>query len=386
LTVLLGLCVVLSLCGIVYVAAATLAVLRLTRRASPSQTGRPRVSILKPLHGDEPDLFENLRSFVEQDYAGEVEILLGIQRADDPAGIVAEALIAAFPDRSIRLVCDERRWGTNRKVSNLANLAERASGEVIVLADSDIRVARDYLERLLAELQQPGVGVVTCPYHGLPRGGLAARLVALGIDTNFLPGVAMSVGLKVGHPCLGSTIALRRTTLDAIGGFRAVANTLADDHEIGRAVRHQGLALRMTPFSVQHVCAQVSLGSALAQETRWSRTIRQIEPAGHLGAVTTHPLPFALLALSLSPGAATLGLALVALAGRLLLCRTAEKAFALPPHPYWLLPLRDVLSFLVYAGSFLGRSVQWRGFTFEVARDGALMPRRMATHSRSDAR
>ena len=375
----------LAVVGILYVSVAALAVLRLAGRQTPQPTQWPSVSILKPLHGAEPELIENLGSFLMQDYPAEVEILLGLQSPTDPALQVAEEIEAAFPGHNVRIVVDDFHWGTNRKVSNLANLAARARYDVIVLADSDMRVGADYLRRVVAELADETVGAVTCPYHGLSLGSRSSRLVALGIDTHFLPGVAMSVVLGVGHPCLGSTIALRRETLRSIGGFLSLANSLADDHELGRRVRALGHKVAVTPFSIGHLCSQTSLSALLGQEMRWSRTIRQIEPLGHAGAITTHPLPFALLAVALSPDWLTGCLVAAAIAARLALCVCVERAFGLPRHSYALLPLRDLLSFLVYTGSFLGRSVRWRGLDFDVARDGVLLPRRMAPTTRSDA-
>ena len=375
----------LALVGILYVLVAAFAVQRLARRRTPQPAQWPSVSILKPLHGDEPELLQNLGSFLMQDYPAEVEILFGLQSPSDPALQVAEEIEAAFPGHNVRIVVDEFTWGANRKVSNLANLAVRARYDVMVLADSDMRVDSDYLRRVVAELSDETVGAVTCPYHGLSLASVSSRLVALGIDTHFLPGVAMSVVLGVGHPCLGSTIALRRETHRSIGGFLAHAGSLADDHELGRRVRALGHKVAVTPFSIGHLCAQTRLSALLKQEMRWSRTIRQIEPLGHLGAITTHPLPFALLALALWPDWLTGGLVAAALAARLALCLCVERAFGLPRHPYALLPIRDLLSFVVYTGSFLGRSVQWRGLDFDVARDGALLPRRVTPTTRSDA-
>ncbi len=373
-SLLAAICLALAGAGICYLIIASAMMFRLAARPLRPPPVWPPVSILKPLHGEEPGLFENLASFVEQDYPGPVQILFGIQRPGDPAAAVVERLVVAYPDRDLALVLDERSWGTNRKVSNLANLAERAVHGVIVLADSDMRAAPNYLRGVVASLCEPGIGAVTCPYHGLPLPTLPARLVGLGIDTHFLPGVAMGVGLGIGHPCLGSTIALRRETLEAIGGFPAIADTLADDHEIGRKVREHTLRIAMTPFSLGHVCGQQTFSALLAQELRWSRTIRQIEPAGHVGALATHPLPFALMAFVLSAGPLTGAFVGAALLARLALCLAVERAMGLKPHTYWLLPVRDLLSFFVYGASFFGRSVDWRGRQFDVTREGALLP------------
>lgn len=366
---------VLAGAGILYLGAAALMTLRLAGRPLPVPTAHDPVTVLKPLHGAEPGLEDNLRSFLRQDYGAPIQVVFGVQNPADPAIAIVRSLQDDHPDQDIELVVDGRLHGTNRKVSNLENMAARARHPVIVLADSDMRVGPDYLAGVVSVLAAPGVGAVTCLYHGIAGEGRPARLMALGIDSHFLPGVAMGVGLGIGHPCMGSTIALRRETLDAIGGFRSIADALADDHAIGERVRALGLAVAVTPFTIGHVCGVETLGELAHQELRWSKTVRQIEPVGHAGAVVSHPLPFGLIALALAPNAITAGVAAAAIAARIGLCLAAERAFGLKPHPYWLVPARDLLSFVVYAASFFGRGVQWRGYRYEVARSGALLPK-----------
>lgn len=363
--------------GILYLALAGAVVLRFGRGARPAAGAEaaPPVTILKPLHGAEPGLAENLATFLLQDYPAPVQVIFGVQRPHDPAVAVVRGLQAAFPDRDIDLVIDGRAHGTNRKVSNLANMAERARHPVIVMADSDMRVGPDYLAGLWSALSADGVGAVTCLYHGIPDGGVWARLMALGIDVHFLPGVAMGVGLGIGHPCMGSTVALRRETLDRIGGFRAIADELADDHALGAAVRRLGLEVAVTRFTVGHVCSVASLTDLADQELRWVRTIRQIEPGGHAGAVVTHPLAFALAAFAAHPGSLPAATVAAVVLARIGLCLAVERAFGLKAHRYWLLPARDILSFAVYAASFFGRGVSWRGYRYDVARSGVLRPR-----------
>lgn len=361
--------------GILYLALAGAVTGRLARRRSAPAVQPPSVTILKPLHGAEPGLLENLASFARQEYGAPVQIVLGVQNPADPAIAVARALQAAFPSAAIDLVIDGRLHGTNRKVSNLINMMGDARHDLIVLADSDMRVGPGYLAGLAAEIVRPGIGAVTCPYHGVPIGTVWSRLSALAIDTHFLPGVLLGTSLGAAHPCMGSTVALRRETLGRIGGFRALADELADDYELGALVRGLGLRVVLTPFTVGHVCPERSIAALARQELRWQRTLRQLAPAGHLGSIVTHPLPFALAAFALDPGPIALAVVLAAVAARIGLCLAAERAFGLKAHPYWLVPARDLLSFALFVASFLGRGVSWRGYRYEVARSGSLLPK-----------
>lgn len=365
----------LAAIGICYLAVATVFLALLARPTCGDASDLPAVTVLKPLHGEEPYLAESLASFVAQDYPAPVQFVFGVQSPNDPAIASVREVQAAYQDRDVTLVVDGRLHGSNRKVSNLANMAEHARHGTILLADSDMRAPPGYLRRVIAMLAVPGVGAVTCPYHGLSIGTLWSRLTALGIDSHFLPGIAMGAVLGVGHPCMGSTIALRRETLERIGGFPGLADELADDHVMGAKVRALGLKVVIAPFTVGHTCAERRVGDLLKQELRWLRTVRQVEPLGHAGSLITHPLPYATAALALEPGlfaGAAFGLAWGARAG---ICLVAERAFGLKRHSYWLVPMRDLLSFALFAASFFGRAVSWRGHDYDVARSGALLPK-----------
>lgn len=375
--------VVLADVGIVYLAFAAIAVRRIARRDEPGADSTrpdaswPSVTVLKPLHGLEPGLAENLESFLRQDYPGPVQLVFGVQREGDPAIGVVRRLQQAYPERDLGLVVDARLFGSNRKVSNLINMSASIAGDVVVLADSDIRVRPDYLRRLVAVLDRPGVGAVTCLYGGLPGGNAWSRLATLSIGTHFLPGAAVGVASRLASPCMGSTIALRRSVLERIGGFRGLADELADDYALGAAVRRLDLGVPVASFAVEHVCPERSWRELAGQELRWQRTVRRIDPVGHAASLVTHPFAFALAAFALAPGYVTLGLAVGALAARAMLCLAVERAFGLHRHPYRLIPVRDILSFVLFAASFLGRGVSWRGHQFEVARTGALLPKAM---------
>lgn len=368
-------CLSVATLGLAYLALAIVMVARLALRRPGGDPARPAVTILKPLHGAEPHLEAHLATFCAQDYPAPVQIVFGVQSAQDPAIAVVRRLQAAHPTLAIDLVIDARLHGTNRKVSNLINMETRIRHDVVVLADSDMIVAPDYLSRIAGELGRPGVGVVTLLYHGVPESGLWSRLAASWIDTHFLPGVAVGLGLGLAQPCFGSTIALRRETLHAIGGFRRVADDLADDHAIGAAVRALGLKVAVPNFTVGHACSEGRVGDLVRHELRWQRTIRQIEPMGHLGSALAHPFAFACLALIVEPGLAAVAFALAAFLLRAGLLLAVRRAFAVDPKSYRLLPLRDILSFGVFVASFFGRGVSWRGHRYDVAPSGALIPK-----------
>jgi ceramide glucosyltransferase len=345
-------------------------------RRSPAggRDGRQGVSLLKPLYGDEPDLYRNLRSFVVQDYGGPVEVIFGVASATDAAVAMVERLIAEFPDRNLHLVVDDRRHGTNGKVSNLTNMAERARQPVLVFADSDMLVERDYLDRVVAALEAPGVGAVTCLYHGIAVPGLWSRLAVQWIDHHFLPNVIVGMALGLAKPCFGSTIAIRRDTLDAIGGFPAFRNRLADDYAVGEAVRGLGLAVAVPPDLVLgHTCTADSFSALMRQELRWSRTIRSVDPAGFFGSVVTHPIPLATLAALLSGFApATLGMLAASVTSRLLLQIIVGRALNTGTKGLILGPVRDYAAFLVFLLGFWPGSIDWRGERFALRHDGSM--------------
>jgi ceramide glucosyltransferase len=243
-----------------------------------------------------------------------------------------------------------------------------------VLSDADIWVERDYVRRVVAALGAPGVGAVSCLYLGEGRQGLWSRLSAMAIDYHFLPGAVMGKALGLAQPCFGSTIALTRTVLDEIGGFAAFADHLADDYEIGRAVRARGYRIAIPPMTVSHHCAEASGRELLGHELRWGRTVRQIDPLGYAGSLITYPLPLALTAAALAGLPLWSGaLVVVTLASRVLLKVCVDAATGGRAGPIWLMPVRDVLSFGVFLASFAVNTVGWQGRRFRVGPDGVLL-------------
>jgi ceramide glucosyltransferase len=380
---LLGLIGLLALASCLYTLLSVLALRRFPREKPDAAPQRaPSVTILKPLYGAEPQLGDHLLTFCRQNYAGPVQILFGVHDPADPAAAVARRIVTALSAGEIsgvpagltaELAIDPTRHGSNGKVDNLINLSRRIAGEVVVLADSDIVVAPDYLNRLTAALESPDVGAVTCLYRGVAMTGLWSRLCAMGVDYTFLPNVTTGLALKMAKPCVGATIALRRDVLEAIGGFAPLKDHLADDFELGALVRGLGLHVAIADFAVRHAHAERSFSALWRQEIRWARTIRSLDPAGYFGTIVTHPTGWAVLALAFSgleQGGALLFVA--ALLCRQILREELDRRFPGEAHPAWLLPLRDLLGFAVFFASFLPGQLYWRGQGFALRDDGVM--------------
>lgn len=367
-----ALLIALAVVGIVYQLASAVAVWRtLAPGPTPVWVGTaPSATILKPLHGLEPRLAANLGGFFGQTYAGPVQIVFGVSRSDDAATATVAALEAAHPATEIKLIVDDARHGSNAKVSNLINMMAAARHDLLVVSDSDIAVGPDYLARVVAALALPGVGAVTCLYHGRGDAGGWSRLAAQGISYGFLPAVIVGLRLGLAEPCMGSTIALRRSTLDAIGGFAAFADILADDHAIGVAVRVPGLHIAVPPFTVAHGCIDASLSALMRHELRWNATIRRLDPWGYFGHGLVSPLPFALAALVLAP--VSWPVAVVALITRVAVAAAVDRTTDTRAGPLWWLPARDFLTFGLFIAGFMVQSVDWRGSKLKVARDGSI--------------
>jgi ceramide glucosyltransferase len=368
----------LSLAACLYTLFAAVQVRRLDLRPRTIAEPAPSVSILKPLYSAEPGLYENLASLCAQDYPGIVQIVLGIRSPDDPACAIVERLIADVPGHDLRLVFTAGvSDAVNDKVANLAGIAVHASYDTLIISDSDIAVDRHYVATTLAELDQPGVGAVTWLYRGTPLEGVWSRLARMAIDHHFLPGVLVGRALGLAHPSFGSTIALTRATLTRIGGFEAFGGHLADDYAIGDAVRALGLRVAIPPGVVVHACTERSLRELVHHELRWARTVRAVDPAGFAGSLLTHPLPLALLA-ACATGFTPLAWSVLVFAAlcRLLLQRQVDHTLGVRRDSWWLAPVRDVLSFVIYIGSFFVRVVRWRGRAYQVRADGTLAPMR----------
>jgi ceramide glucosyltransferase len=371
--VMTGLLAVICLIGCLYLVLATAVVRRFARSSAIRSAAPIPATILKPLHGEDAQLYENLRSFCVQHHPC-FQVIFGVREPSDPAIAIVRRLIAEFPGRDLALVIDPSVSGSNFKVSNLENMMPLAKHDVLVIADSDMRVGPDYLAAVTAPLADHEIGVVTCLYRGQPVAGRWSRLAAMFVNHGFLPSALVGERLRPGDACFGATMALRRDIYATIGGFAALRDQLADDYALGAAIRRAGKRVVLAPQLVDTTMADADLPSLVAHELRWSRTIRMIAPAGFAASVITHPVALALVA-TVVLGFPLLMLAVlaIALAIRLAMVRAIDRALALPATPLWLVPLRDMLSFALFIASFLGNRVAWRDGKFRIAADGRLV-------------
>ncbi|HEX4783046.1 MAG TPA: bacteriohopanetetrol glucosamine biosynthesis glycosyltransferase HpnI [Candidatus Sulfotelmatobacter sp.] len=330
----------------------------------------PPVSILKPLKGNDPDIYESFRSHCLQDYP-EYEIVFGVSDPDDPAVASVQQLQQEFPQRKIRLVVASEKLGANVKVSNLEQMVPTASYQYLLVNDSDIRVEADYLRRVIALLVDERVGMVTCLYRGVAAPTMGSQLEALGISTDFCAGVLVARqlegGLRFG---LGSTLAFRRTELEKIGGFRAIVDFLADDYELGHRIADLGLRVQLCDAVVETHLPAYDLRGFLAHQLRWARGVQDARTAGYIGLAATFGLMWGLITLIATSGArwawAVLGItvllrfAVAVAVGRVLL---GDRQVV---RQLWLLPFRDLIAVAVWIASFAGHTVTWRGDRFEL--------------------
>jgi ceramide glucosyltransferase len=329
----------------------------------------PPVSILKPLKGTDPEIYESFRSHCLQDYPL-YEIIFGVHDANDLAVESVLRLQREFPGRGIQLVICPQILGANVKVSNLIQMLAVARYAHLVLNDSDIRVEPDYLRRVLAPLSDPQVGLVTCLYRGVAAGTVGSRLEALGISTDFCAGVLAARLLEGLHFGLGSTLAFRRADLEKIGGFASFVDHLADDYELGKRISDLGLAVTLSELVVETFLPAYSFREFVAHQLRWARGVRDSRLSGYLGLVFTFGFAWALLALTVSWGArwawevlaVTL---LLRFAVALGVGRVALRDLQVSKY-LWLLPLRDLVAIVVWMASLFGHTVSWRGARFQL--------------------
>jgi len=362
-----GLFAMLALIGLLQCVAGLVVVQRFVKRMPQVASAHAPITMLRPLCGDEPELEAAITSCFVQDYP-RFQVVFGVARADDPAVVIAQMVRARFPDRPSVLVIDGTMHGTNRKVSNLINMLPKAEHDLLVICDSDLHLAPDYLASLAAEMREPGTGLVTALYTGLPcDDGMCARLGATQISHQFLPGVLLSRALGR-QDCLGSTTMLHRETLERIGGLAALASDLAEDNLMGQRVRALGLRVGIAATVATAMVPEADFRALWQHELRWTRTIRGVAPMAIASSVLQYPLFWAFLAL-LVPGNTNVGLALF---GLIWLVRAAtvhaiDRALvnrvgrATPPVGSWLLPIRDILSVIEVVASFMTSQVLWRG-------------------------
>jgi ceramide glucosyltransferase len=347
--------------------------LRAFARRSPARPARREpITILKPMHGLEFELEENLRTFCRQDYP-EYQVVLGVLDPDDPALPVLRRVAADCGDHVTVVTGDGVVRHRNPKIATLAPMLPHAQHALLVVADSDMRVGPDYLDAIAASFDDPQVGAATCIYRGEAAGeGLASALGAMAITEQFAPSALVARTLEPMTYCFGGTMAVRRAVLDEIGGLDALGTQLADDAALGRFAAERGHRVALAQYVAATVVDEPDLPALVAHELRWARTIRSVRPRSYAGLILTYPLPLALLYLAPARNRRfALGIVALAAGVRIALHLAAHRVLAAPRRPSLaLVPLRDVISVAVWVLGLRGDDVRWRGRELRIAADG----------------
>ena len=341
------------------------------------------VSLLKPLKGVDPRMYAGLQSHCRQVYAASFELIFGVHRLDDPAVREVERLQTEFPHIAIKLIECRERLGTSGKVSNLVQMLPHASYEYVVINDSDIFVSPHYLAGVMGAFVDPSVGMVTAPYIGRTGAGgrektVWSKLEALGISTDFVPGVLtarkLEGGIRFG---MGSTLAFSRTALAKAGGLEPLVEFLADDYELGKRISLAGYAVRLCGETVETTVPAYKMRGFWDHQMRWARSTRDSRKLGYLGLGVTYAVPWALMTVVASGAALwSFTLLVLALLARVTVALTVGVGLLRDDQvlrDLWLLPVRDVFGLLFWAWSFADDTVIWRGEEFRL-KDGRISP------------
>lgn len=342
----------------------------------PPRTYKPAVTVLKPIYGLDKGLEENLLSLCRQDYP-DYQIVIGVQRTDDPALPLLRRLAAEFADR-ITLVVKASEPVVNGKVQNLVNALEHARHEILIISDSDVRLAPDYLQAIVAPLADPMVGYVCTLYRSVAADRWFEKFELLSLNADFVPSIIFSAVTGAANFCLGASVAFRHSDLKAIGGMAALGDYLVEDYELGRRLIGLGKRMVLSPHIVEVLADYSSLSTWWHHQIYWDQNTWAANPVGFALTILTRAVPFALVFAVLrgdGVGLAVLGAALAVrlgtaavIAGRALHDREGLRAL-------WLLPLRDVLALASWYIALTRRTFVWRGHRFGLTKNGRIVPR-----------
>lgn len=367
----------LALGPFAYYLLATTAAIRFFRNRPPVQEDfAPPVSVLKPVRGLDREAYENYASFCQQEYP-EFEIIFGVTEDTDPAIPVINKLIHDFPQCNIRLLIGAEPLGTGDKVNKLCRMVREAKHEILIISDSDIRVAAGYLYAVAAPFADPKVGAVTCLYRGITDGSLVSEMEALGNTSDFDAGVLSAWQLGGVDFALGATMATSKTRLAEIGGFEALVDHFSDDYELGHRVAGLGYRVEVTTFPVFTVFPSQTLAQCFRHQVRWTLTMKHSQPWGHFSLIFTHGLPWTILAMAIAPSRS---IALLYLAAYIVLRGVMAWTVGvwgvgdtMLRRKMYLVPLRDAFAFTVWLTSFFKRRIEWRGSEYYI-RNKRLVP------------
>jgi ceramide glucosyltransferase len=368
---------VLALAPFAYYLLATTAALRFFRNRPPvTKNFAPPVSVLKPVRGLDREAYENYASFCRQEYP-EFEIIFGVTETSDPAVPVIQQLIQDFPQCKICLLTGAEPLGTGDKVNKLCRMVREAKHEILIISDSDIRVAPGYLYAVAAPFADSQVGAVTCLYRGITDGSLISEMEALGNTSDFDAGVLSAWQLGGLDFTLGATMATTKARLAEIGGFEALVDYFSDDYELGHRIAALGYRVEVAAFPVFTVFPTQTLAQCFRHQVRWILTMKHSKPWGHFSLIFTQGLPWVILAAVIAP---SWGIAAFYLGGyvvlRSLMAWTVGVWGVHDPilrRKFYLLPVRDIFAFTVWLASFFKRRIEWRGAQYYIV-DKRLIP------------
>jgi len=344
-------------------------------RPNPKSGYTPPVTNLKPVRGLDPDAYENFASFCRQDYP-EYEILFCVDR-HDPAMPIVEKLVRDFPERKIRILDGAGRFAINDKVARLARMAAEARYETLVISDSDVRVAPDYLRTVVAPLADANVGAVTCFYAHSDEHTLAQHVQTIGMMSDFYAGILTARELDGVKFALGPTIATTRSRIAGFGGYEAIENQPGDDLLVGRLIAEQGCRVELLSYCVEAVADYNSMSDLVQKRLRWMTVMRHMRPQGHFGLAFTQGLFWSLVAIAVQPSIAVAGAFLGSYALLRVVTTWMIGSWGLKQKGLWkqlaLIPLWDALAFFIWIASFTQQTVRWRGARYYI-RDGHLVP------------
>ena len=354
------------------------------RRSRPSEPDNgggawPRVSLLKPLCGLEPGLESNLKSFFQQDYPA-FEIVFGTRDASDPALDAVRSLQKQFPQIPVQIVFSGVPQRPNAKVCSLEKMYAAAASDYIVISDSDVHVAANYVRQVIAPLREERVGLVTCLYRGVPSGGVWALLEALGMSVEMTSGVIVANMLEGMRFALGPTMATRRDVVDAIGGFSILADYCADDYILGERIHRLGKAVVLSHHVIDHIVVSRAFRPSILHQVRWMKSTRFSRRMGHIGNGLTFAVPFGLIGLlwGLTTDHVAVGLALLAasILNRALLALISGGMVVqdrVSVGYCWLYPVRDLMGFAFWCASFFGSTIVWRDQRYRLQSGGRMV-------------
>lgn len=363
---------------LVYYLLASLAAVRFFRRerARKLPDYAPAVSVLKPVRGVDFGSYENFASFCRQDYP-DFEILFAVGDDRDPAFPLIQRIISQFPNRRIRVLVGAEHFGANRKVNKLARLVREAQHDVLVLSDGDVRVGSNYLRNVVAPLADRNTGAVTSFYRAIAEKDLGAELEAVGASSDFFAGVLMAGWTEGIGFALGASIATTRGWLKKIGGFEALADTLADDYEVGHRIAEAGGQISLSSETVWTMYPAQTARGFWNHQLRWARTVRLCRPLSYIGLLFTQGLPWVVLACIVAPSKWIAGAYLIAYLILRFLMAWVVGVWGVGDEilrrRIWLVPFCDAVHFLVWLASFGSNRVKWGSEEYEIRR-GQMIP------------